>query len=120
MLEMKKGEDILAAVGNVPDIQAARDIFSEKLDDSNQKKLARISNEDALLKIANAIAMCRPDTVFVNTGSPEDIDWIRNYSLLKGEEKKLAKEGHTIHFDLPQDQAGWSTRPFTSSTAGSR
>jgi phosphoenolpyruvate carboxykinase (GTP) len=112
MLEMKKGEDILAAVGNVPDIQAARDIFSEKLDDSNQKKLARISNEDALLKIANAIAMCRPDTVFVNTGSPEDIDWIRNYSLLKGEEKKLAKEGHTIHFDLPQDQARLVNQTF--------
>ena len=60
---------------------------------------------DALIKVANAISMCQPDSVFIDTGSAEDIQWIREHSLAKGEEKKLAKEGHTIHFDLPQDQA---------------
>ena len=47
-------------------------------------------------KIANAIVHCKPDTVFVNSGSTEDLDWIRHYSLDKGEERKLAKDGHTI------------------------
>ncbi len=105
MLEMRKGEDILAVVGAVSDIADARKIFTEKLDEANQEKLALIRNEEALIKVANAITMCQPDSVFVNTGSDEDIDWIRQYSLTKGEENKLAKDGHTIHFDLPQDQA---------------
>ncbi len=64
------------------------------------------------IKIANAIAMCEPDAVFINTGSEEDIQWIRDYSLDKGEEKNLAKDGHTIHFDLPQDQARLVNQTF--------
>ncbi len=105
MLEMRKGEDILAVVGAVSNIADARRIFVEKLDEANQEKLAIIKNEEALIKVANAINMCQPENVFINTGSDEDIDWIRQYSLTKGEENKLAKDGHTIHFDLPQDQA---------------
>lgn len=105
MLEMKKGEDILAAVGTVEDIAEARKVFAQQLDKNNQDKLAIITNEEALIKVANAITMCQPDGVFVNTGSEDDINWIREYSLAQGEEKKLAKDGHTIHFDLPQDQA---------------
>lgn len=105
MLEMRKGEDILAVVGAVSNITDARRVFVEKLDEANQEKLALIKNEEALIKVANAITMCLPDNVFVNTGSAEDIEWIRQYSLAKGEERKLAKDGHTIHFDLPQDQA---------------
>ncbi len=105
MLELKKGDEILAVVGGIANISEAKKVFSNQLDAVNQKKLALISNEEALIKIANAIAMCHPDGVFVNTGSPDDVQWIREYSLRKGEERALAKKGHTIHFDLPQDQA---------------
>jgi len=105
MLELKKGDEILAVVGGISSIDKARDVIAQKLDDANQKKLSIVKNEDALIKISNAIAMCTPDSVFINSGSEEDIQWIRDYSLEKGEEKKLAKDGHTIHFDLPQDQA---------------
>ena len=105
MLELKKGEDILAGVGGINTISEAKAIFSSKIDNTNREKLAKIANEEALIKIANAISMCQPDSVFINTGSPEDVQWIREYSLKQGEEKKLAKDGHTIHFDLPQDQA---------------
>ncbi len=105
MLELKKGDEILAVVGGINSIDKARDVIAQKLDGANQKKLSPIKNEDALIKIANAITMCTPDSVFINSGSKEDVQWIREYSLGKGEEKKLAKEGHTIHFDLPQDQA---------------
>jgi phosphoenolpyruvate carboxykinase (GTP) len=105
MLELKKGDEILAVVGGTHTFAGAKDVIIKNLDDTNQKKLLAIKSEDALIKIANAITICNPDAVFVNTGSKEDIQWVRDYSLNKGEEKKLAKEGHTIHFDLPQDQA---------------
>ncbi len=112
MLELKKGVDILAVAGGITTIDDARTVFSAKLDAANQKKLAKISNEEALIKVANAIKMCTPSSVFINTGSPEDQQWIRDYSLEKGEERKLAKDGHTIHFDLPQDQARLVNQTF--------
>ncbi len=105
MLELKKGNEILAVVGGITKLVDAKKVFADNLDSINGKKLALIKNEEALIKIANAIRMCRPDRVFVNTGAPADVQWIREYSLNKGEEKKLAKAGHTIHFDLPEDQA---------------
>jgi len=105
MLELKKGIDILQEVGGITSIDDARKLFEEQLDRDNLAKLNKITNEEALLKVANAIAMCEPDRVFIDSGSPEDVQWIRDYSLEKGEEKKLAKDKHTIHYDLPQDQA---------------
>ncbi len=105
MLELKKGEEILATVGGIANLTEAEELFAKTLDDANRKKLQKITNQDALIKIANAISICTPDAVFINTGSEEDVEWIRQYSLTKGEEEKLAKDGHTIHFDLPQDQA---------------
>ena len=105
MLALHQGIDILATVGAISHIDEARALLTARLDTSNQQKLAAIVNDDALLKIANAIAMCAPASVFINTGSTADVQWIRDYALQKGEEKKLAKSGHTIHFDLPQDQA---------------
>ncbi|HOX24145.1 MAG TPA: phosphoenolpyruvate carboxykinase (GTP) [Candidatus Krumholzibacteria bacterium] len=112
MLELKKGVDILGAVGGVTTIAAARTVIATHLDGANQKKLAPIRNEEALLKIANAIVMCEPDGVFVNSGSPEDVQWVRDHALAKGEETPLAKKGHTLHFDLPQDQARLVNQTF--------
>ena len=105
MLELKKGVDILEAVGGIATIEDAKAVLSERLDETNQQKLSVVNNQDALIKIANAIVMCGPEKVFINTGNDDDQQWIRDYSLQKGEEAKLAKPGHTIHFDLPQDQA---------------
>lgn len=105
MLELRKGDDILAVVGGIYSITDAKKVIEKKLDTPNKEKIATIKNEEALIKIANAISMCKPESVFIDTGSEADIQWIREHSLKKGEEKKLAKDGHTIHFDLPQDQA---------------
>ena len=112
MLELKKGDEILAVVGGITTLAEAQKVFTDTIDADNAKKLALIKNEQALIKIANAITMCRPDSVFVNTGSAADVDWIRHYSLNQGEEKKLAKAGHTIHFDLPEDQARLVNQTF--------
>ncbi len=112
MLELKKGNEILAVAGGISTIAEAQNVFADKLDDINRQKLAKIKTEEALVKIANSIIMCEPDSVFVNTGSADDIQWIREYSIGQGEEKKLTKKGHTIHFDLPQDQARLVTQTF--------
>jgi phosphoenolpyruvate carboxykinase (GTP) len=112
MLELYKGNDILAAVGEIDSLAGAQNVLNKNLDEENLNKLSPITNSDALIKIANAIVLCKPDAVFVNSGSEADVDWIRRYSLDKGEERKLAKEGHTIHFDLPQDQARLVNQTF--------
>ena len=49
--------------------------------------------QEALIKIANAIAMTAPDAVFVNSGSDADVQTVREMSLAKGEESTLAMPG---------------------------
>jgi phosphoenolpyruvate carboxykinase (GTP) len=104
MLELRKGTDILSAVGGVKTIAEARALFDATLDAPNRDKLQRIRSEEAALRIANAIAMCGPARVFVVTASKEDVEACRRFSLEAGEEKPLAMKDHTIHFDLPEDQ----------------
>ena len=112
MLELKAGVDILGEIGGVKTIGEARTIFQEKLDAANLAKLDKIKNEEALLKIANAIAMCQPDAVFISTGSKADMDATRKMSLEKGEEKPLAMKDHTIHYDLAEEQGRIVDRTF--------
>jgi phosphoenolpyruvate carboxykinase (GTP) len=112
MLELRQGIDILAAVGRVSTMNEARTVFEAKCDKEAQHKLAQIANEEALLKIANAIAMTDPQDVFVNTGSPEDVLRVRIKSLAKREEVPVAMQDHTLHFDLPQEQARIIDRTF--------
>jgi phosphoenolpyruvate carboxykinase (GTP) len=112
MLELKKGVDILATVGGISTLDQARALFDARCDEESVKKLCRISNEEALLKVANAISMTNPDAVFVNTGSDADVRTVREMSLEKGEEQPLAMKDHTIHFDLAQEQARIIDRTF--------
>ncbi len=105
MHRLFSGIDILAEAGGVKTIEDARRVLGDTLQDEQLRKLEGIKTEPALIKIANAIVFCEPDQVFVNTGSPEDREHIRRYSVEKGEERPLATPGHTVHFDLPQEQA---------------
>ena len=104
MLNLKQGVDILSEVGGIKSIDEARTIIKEKLDDVNLAKLDKIKTEDAIIKIANAISLCKPDSVIVSTGSAEDMQKIRELSIEKGEESPLAMKDHTIHYDLPEEQ----------------
>ncbi len=112
MLELKKGEDLLTSVGGIETIDQARELFAEKLDRKNLARINTIKSEEALIRIASAIAMCRPQSVLINTGSAEDRELIRKYALCKREEQRLRKEGHTIHYDLPEDQARLVNQTF--------
>ena len=69
--------DLVTEIGKVTSIDMAMDIFKSKMDDTQFSRIQQIKNGDALLKIANAIKMCDPDRVFINTGSDEDKKFIR-------------------------------------------
>ncbi|MBN1178926.1 MAG: phosphoenolpyruvate carboxykinase (GTP) [Anaerolineae bacterium] len=112
MLDMQKGVDILTEVGGIKTLDEARAFFETRCDSDTVAKLSRIANAEALLKIANAISMTDPDAVFVNTGSDADVRRVREMSIEKGEEQPLAMEGHTIHYDLCQEQARIIDRTF--------
>lgn len=112
MLELGKGVDILTQIGGIHTLDEARSLFDSRCEPDDVAKLNRIKSSESLLKIANAISMTDPDTIFVNTGSEEDVQRIRIMSLTKGEEHHVAMRDHTIHFDLPQEQARIIDRTF--------
>ena len=112
MLELNKGVDILSDIGGIKTIDDARGVFRETMDAANLAKIEKIKNEEALIKIANAIAIGKPKDVFVNSGSAEDLAFVRKLSIDKGEEAPLAMDGHTIHYDLTKEQARIVDRTF--------
>ena len=104
MLQKNKGIDIIREIGGINDVQTAVKYFEHTLDAAQFSRIQRITHPDVLLKIANAIAMCKPDHTFINTGSEADRQFIRELALTKGEEALLPMPGHTIHFDLKDEQ----------------
>ncbi len=83
----------------------ALDFLKEKINQNNFKKLEVLENTDLFKFIADFIELCNPSSVFVRTDSEEDRAYIRQKAQELGEEKPLAKEGRTIHFDGYNDQA---------------
>ncbi len=112
MLVRNKGVDIVSELGGISDLKQAEAIFDANLDKKNRLKIGKIKNSEVLLKIANAISMCEPDSVVILTGSKEDRQVVRDIALTKGEEKKLAIDGHTIHYDLKDEQGRIVDRTF--------
>ncbi len=82
-----------------------KNVLQEKLGKENQEKLLAIDNPFLHRFIAKYVELCNPDEVFVCSGSPEDVSHIREQAISSGEERKLATEGHTVHFDGYYDQA---------------
>jgi phosphoenolpyruvate carboxykinase (GTP) len=81
------------------------EIESNILDDANLKKLKEVNNPKVLELVEKYIKHCKPAKVTVITDSQEDIDYIRQIAITNKEERKLAMEGHTIHWDGIKDQA---------------
>ena len=97
--------DIMTELGGIRTAKAADKLFEQRVAADQLAKLNRVKNEAVRLKIANAIVLCDPDSVFVDNGSNEDRQFIIDLSIKKGEEKTLPMEKHTIHFDLKQENA---------------
>ncbi len=110
--------DIVTELGGIKTAEAANQLFEERVAAAQLAKLNKIKNEAVRLKIANAIVLCNPDSVFVNTASEEDRQFIKDLSIEKGEEKKLPMENHTIHFDLKKEQGRIIDRTFYISNEG--
>lgn len=75
-----------------------------RMDEGEREKLLAIPNLEVHRFIAESAELCNPDSIFICTDSPEDVEHVRRQALLTGEEKPLATPGHTYHFDGPMDQ----------------
>lgn len=80
-------------------------IIEKKCSKENYEKLTALKNDHLLDLIAEFVQVCNPDSIFVRTDALEDAEYIRKKAIELGEEKPLAMEGHTIHFDGYHDQA---------------
>ncbi|MEN8212367.1 MAG: phosphoenolpyruvate carboxykinase, partial [Thermodesulfobacteriota bacterium] len=104
MQKADKEMDLINELGKIDTIEKAKVIFEQYMDEKHLSRILKIKNSEVLIRIANSIVLCNPRSIFVNTGSSEDLKFIKNLSIEKGEESPLAMEGHTIHFDLAGEQ----------------
>ena len=84
---------------------SVKEQLGKRLDADNLKKLMALNNPKMHAFVAEAIELTRPESVWVCTDSNEDLAYIRNRAIESGEERPLAFEGHTYHFDGFYDQA---------------
>jgi len=120
MLKRNEGLDIVKTVGGITDKEAALNIFKSTMDENHFRRIGKIQHTEILLKIANAIVMCEPSAVFVNTGSEEDRRFIRSLALENGEEAVLPMENHTIHYDLKDEQGRIIDRTYYIANEGEK
>ncbi|MCJ7702743.1 MAG: phosphoenolpyruvate carboxykinase (GTP) [Anaerolineales bacterium] len=75
------------------------------ISENDKSKLDGLENPKVWMVVNDAIDLMKPKQVMVFDDSPEDIAKVRQLSIEFGEEKSLAMEGHTIHYDGYFDQA---------------
>ena len=80
-------------------------LLQSRMSPESYAKLEAIDNEEAIAFIAHAIDLCQPDCVWVGDDSEEDAAYVRRLAVDNHEERPLAIEGHTIHYDGYFDQA---------------
>ncbi|MBW2983838.1 phosphoenolpyruvate carboxykinase (GTP) [Candidatus Woesearchaeota archaeon] len=81
------------------------DIDKSVLNEENLKKLEALDNPQVMQVVEKYVKHCKPAKVTVLTDSKEDIAYVRQLAVERGEEKPLKMEGHTIHYDSYYDQA---------------
>ncbi len=81
------------------------DIDKSILDEKSLKKLDELNNPHVLEIVEKYVKLCKPAKVTVLTDSKDDIKYVRELAIKNREERKLAMEGHTIHYDGYSDQA---------------
>ncbi len=85
-------------------MEKAQEVLKKRLQEEQYNKLVDIKNPGLHRFVAEYVELCNPDEVFVCTDKDEDRMHIRNAATESGEEKSLAVEGHTVHFDGYFDQ----------------
>ncbi len=104
--------DLIEILGGITTQQQALNVFKDSMDGTHLDRINRITTPDVRLKIANTVSLCRPERVYVNTGSEQDRAFIRKLAIDNGEEAPLALDGHTVHFDLTEEQGRIVDRTF--------
>ncbi len=79
-------------------------LLKEKMSPESYLKLTALDNLKLFEFVGEYVELCQPDSVYMCDDSDEDAEYLRNTALELKEEKKLAKEGHTIHYDGFFDQ----------------
>ena len=85
-------------------MEKAQEVLKKRLQEEQYNKLVDIKNPNLHRFVAEYVELCNPDEVFVCTDKDEDRMRIRDAATESGEEKSLATEGHTVHFDGYFDQ----------------
>ncbi|MCI5149140.1 MAG: phosphoenolpyruvate carboxykinase (GTP), partial [Candidatus Electrothrix sp. MAN1_4] len=84
-------------------LKTMKTYLASLMDEADSAKLMHC-NPAIIEPIFNGATMMNPASLFLNTGSAEDMDYIRRQALNHNEEFSLATSGHTCHFDGPNDQ----------------
>ncbi len=112
MVDNKIGLDIAKELGKIHSQDDVTRLFRQSMDDEHYSRIEAIKNDSVRYKIASAIAICRPKSVYINRGDEPDKEFIRRLAIDKGEEAPLAMENHTIHYDLSKEQGRIVDRTF--------
>ena len=80
-------------------------VLTDKMDEASLACLEALQDERVHAFVADAVRLCRPDSVKVCSDSAADRAYIRRQAIENGEETPLAIDGHTVHFDGFHDQA---------------
>jgi len=81
------------------------ELLKSKMSDESYAKLTALENEKLFDFVGEYVELCEPDSVFMADDSDADAEYIRLRSLELGEEKQLAREMVTMHYDGKGDQA---------------
>lgn len=84
-------------------LEMMRTYLVSLMDEDNCQKLMYCS-PGVIEPIYNEATRDSPAAIFLNSGSTEDMAYIRARALEQGEEFTLQRPGHTCHFDGPGDQ----------------
>ncbi len=79
-------------------------LLKSKMSAESYKKLVELDNPEIFTFIGEYTELCEPDSVYMCDDSDDDAEYIRINSLKFKEEKPLAKQGHTVHYDGYDDQ----------------
>ncbi len=81
------------------------ELLKSKMSEESYSKLTALQNKKVMEFVGLFTEHCNPKSVYVCTDSEEDVQYVRDMSLSKGEEFTLANSKQTIHWDGYGDQA---------------
>ncbi len=80
-------------------------VLKSRMSEESYAKLVALNNDKVSEFIGTFIEHCDPASVYVCSDSEQDIQFVRDQALAKGEEQHLANSKQTIHWDGYGDQA---------------